>query len=106
MFFELREYHAKPGKRAELARMMDEEIIPYQVSKGMVVVASFVSEQDDETYFWIRRFESEEERVRLYAAVYENDFWQNEMSPRIGEVNDRSKIKVTRIVPTPKSIIR
>lgn len=106
MFFELREYHAKPGKRAELARIMDEEIIPYQLSKGMVVVGSFVSEQDDETYFWIRRFESEEERVRLYAAVYENDYWKNDVSPRIGELHDRSKIKVTRILATPKSVIR
>lgn len=106
MFFELREYHAKPGKRAELARIMDEEIIPYQVSKGMVVVGSFVAEQDDETYFWIRRFESEEERVRLYAAVYENDYWKNDVSPRIGELHDRSKIKVTRILATPKSVIR
>jgi hypothetical protein len=106
MFFELREYHAKPGKRDAMVKLMDEEIIPFQVSKGMVVVGSFVAEQDDETYFWIRRFESEEERVRLYAAVYESDTWKNDFSPRMGELNDRSQIKVTRITPTPKSVIR
>jgi hypothetical protein len=106
MFFEFREYHARPGKRAELVKLMNEEIIPYQTSKGMVVIGSFVAEGDDETYFWIRRFDSEEERVRLYAAVYENDYWKNDVAPRIGELHDRSKIKVTRIVPTDKSVIR
>ncbi|HMN27378.1 MAG TPA: NIPSNAP family protein [Caldilineaceae bacterium] len=106
MFFEFREYHAKPGKRAEMVRLMDEEIIPFQISKGMVVVASFVNEQDDEPDYWIRRFDSEEERVALYAAVYETDTWKNDFSPRMGELNDRSQIKVTRIVPTPKSVIR
>ena len=85
---------------------MDEEIIPFQISKGMVVVGSFVNEQDDETYYWIRRFDSEEQRVALYAAVYETDTWKNEFAPRMGELNDRSQIKVTRIVPTPKSVIR
>ena len=106
MFFELREYHAKPGQRAAMAKLMDEEIIPFQISKGMVVIGSFVAEQDDETYFWIRRFESEEERERLYKAVYESDRWKNEFAPRMGELNDRSQIKVTRIVGTPKSVIR
>jgi hypothetical protein len=106
MFFEFREYHAKPGKRDAMVKLMEEEIIPYQISKGMVVVASFVAEGDDETYFWIRRFESEEERERLYAAVYEGDLWKNDLVHRMGEFNDRSRIKVTRIVPTPKSVIR
>jgi dTDP-4-dehydrorhamnose reductase len=105
MFYELREYHCQPGKRDEWVKLMEEEIIPYQVSKGMVVVASFVAEQDDDTYIWIRRFASEEERVALYKAVYENDFWQNDMSPRIGNLLDRSRTKVTRLVATPKSVI-
>jgi dTDP-4-dehydrorhamnose reductase len=105
MFFELREYHCQPGKRAAWVKLMEEEIIPYQISKGMVVVGSFVAEQDDDTYVWIRRFASEEERVALYKAVYENDFWQKEMSPRIGELLDRSRTKVTRLVATPKSVI-
>ena len=106
MFFELREYHTKPGKRAEWVKLMDEEIIPYQISKGMVVVGSFVGEQEEDLYVWIRRFDSEEERVRLYAAVYENDYWKNDMSPRIGDLLDRSKTVVKRVEATPKSVIR
>lgn len=106
MFFELREYHCLPGKREEWVKMMEGEIIPYQVGKGMVITASFVGEQDEDTYIWIRRFESEEERDRLYQAVYQNDYWQKEMSPRIGELLDRSKMKITRLTATPKSAMQ
>ena len=106
MFFELREYHCWPGKREEWVKVMEEEIIPYQISKGMVVVGTFSGEQDEDTYIWIRRFASEEERERLYAAVYQTDYWQKEMSPRVGELIDRSKIKVTRLVATPRSVIQ
>ncbi len=106
MFFELREYHTQPGKRDEWAKLMDEVIIPYQVSKGMVVVGSFIGTQDEDTYIWIRRFDSEEERVRLYAAVYESDLWKNEMLPRVMDLIDRSKHVIKRIEATPKSVIR
>lgn len=106
MFFELREYHCLPGKRNEWVKMMEEEIIPYQVAKGMVICGAFVGEQDEDTYIWIRRFASEEERVQLYKAVYETDYWQNQMSPRVGEMLDRSKTKVTRLTATAKSVLQ
>src|ERR671933_2658234 len=97
MFFELRQYRTKPGQREKWVKFMEEEIIPFQVSKGMVILGSFVGQEEDDLYVWIRRFESEEERERLYKAVYESDYWKNELSPRVGELIDRSQIKVTRI---------
>ena len=36
-FYELRQYKVKPGKLAEWVKIMEEEIIPFQVSKGMVL---------------------------------------------------------------------
>ena len=30
VFYELRQYHVKPGKMDEWLKMMEEEIIPYQ----------------------------------------------------------------------------
>lgn len=103
VFYELRQYHVKPGKMATWLKMMEEEIIPYQVAKGMVITGSYRGEDDESVYVWTRRFESEAQREALYAAVYENDYWQKEMSPRIGECLDRSKMVVTRMVPTPRS---
>ena len=109
MFFELRQYVLKPGQRANWVKLMEEEILPFQLSKGMVVVGSFLSEEEggeDGLYVWIRRFDSEEQREALYAAVYETDHWNNNLSPRVAEMIDREQISVTRIVPTNKSVLR
>ena len=73
MFFELRQYNIKSGKREDWIQLMEEEILPFQLSKGMVVVGSFVSEkpeEDGDLYVWIRRFESEDQRENLYRLVY------------------------------------
>jgi len=105
-FFELRQYRMQPGKREEWITYMEEVIIPFQASKGMVIVGSFAGEEEEDLYVWIRRFESEAEREQLYAAVYESDFWQNEVSPKVGGLIDREKIMVTRIEPTSRSILR
>ncbi|HWP49442.1 MAG TPA: NIPSNAP family protein [Candidatus Limnocylindrales bacterium] len=106
MFFELRQYRIKPGQRERWVKLMEEKIIPFQISKGMVVVGSFVGQQEEDLYVWIRRFESEEERERLYKEVYESDFWKNEIKPQVDEMLDRSKIQITRLEATPKSVIR
>ena len=106
MFFELRQYRTKPGCREEWVKYMEETIIPFQISKGMVVIGSFVGEEEDDLYVWIRRFESEEQREELYKAVYESDEWKDEISPQVGDLLDRSQIHVTRIEATPKSVIQ
>ena len=106
MFFELRQYHVRPGKQAEWVQLMEEEIIPFQVMQGMVILGSFVGEQDDSVYVWLRRFESEAQREQQYAAVYESDTWKNEIAPRIPELLDREKMVITRITATPKSVIQ
>lgn len=106
MFFELRQYPVLPGQRANWVKFMEEEIIPFQIKMGMVVVGSFVGEEDEGVYVWIRRFESEDERKRLYEAVYQSAYWQNEIAPKIPALIDREHIKVTRLVATPRSVIQ
>ena len=106
MFFELRRYQIKDGKRDQWVRFMEDEIIPFQISKGMVVCGSFIDQENPDIYFWIRRFENEADKERLYKAVYESDHWKNDISPRVGEILDRETIQVTRLEATPKSVIR
>ena len=105
-FYELRQYHVRPGKMAEWVRIMEEEIIPFQVSKGMVITGSFRGETDDSVYVRLRRFESEAEREQLYQAVYETDHWKEKIAPRVPDCLDREKIVVTRLTPTAKSTMR
>jgi hypothetical protein len=69
----------------------------------MVICGSFQGETDASVYVWLRRFESEAERVQLYKDVYESEFWKTQIAPKVPEYLDRSAIVVTRIVPTPKS---
>jgi hypothetical protein len=88
-FFELRQYRMRPGQR-----------------DGMVIAGMFVGEEDKDLFVWLRRFESEEERERLYDAVYQHDTWKNDIGPRVGELIDREQIKVTRIEATPRSVLR
>jgi len=103
MLFELRRYVCKPGKRAAWVDMMETRIIPLQIAKGMSIVGSFVDEEDADVYVWIRRFDSEEERVRLYAAVYQSEEWTEGIAPLVGDFLDRDRIQVTRLSPTAVS---
>ncbi len=102
-FYELRQYKIKPGKMEAWLKLMEGDIIPFQVSKGMVITGSYRGETDESVYVWTRLFESVAERERLYKAVYESDHWKNVVSPKVGELIDRSAIQVQRIVPTKAS---
>ena len=106
MLFELRQYRVKPGKRDEWVKWAEERVIPFQISKGVVVVGSFISPDEDDLYIWIRRFNDQADKDRLYKAVYEDPVWKTEISPRNGELLLREKIVVTNMTPTPHSVIR
>jgi NIPSNAP len=105
-FFELRQYRLRPGQRDAWLKIMEEEIVPFQVSKGMVISGMFFGEEDKDLFVWLRRFESEEERERLYEAVYQSEAWKTKFNDRVGELIDREQIRVTRIEATPKSVLR
>ena len=106
MFFELRQYRIKPGQREKWVKFMEEKIIPFQIAQGMVVLGSFVGEEEDDLFVWIRRFASEEEREQLYQAVYESDYWKNEIDPHVPNMIDRQQSKILRLQATPKSVIQ
>lgn len=105
MLFELRQYRTLPGQRENWVKFMEEVIIPFQISKGMVIVGSFVGDEEPDLYVWIRRFENEEDRLRLYEAVYESDVWKNEIALQVATMLDREKTVITRLLPTPKSAV-
>ena len=106
MFFELRQYRIFPGKRDEWVKFMEERIMPGQLAHGVVIVGSFVGQEDDDLYVWIRRFDSEEHRAAFQENYYGSDEWKNELRPMVDEMLDRPRMVVTRIEATPKSVIR
>jgi hypothetical protein len=105
VFYELRQYPVLPGQMDNWIKLFEEEILPFQVSKGMVIAGSFRGEEDPTVWVWMRRFESEAERERQYKEVYESDHWKNNIAPKVPTLIDRAGIKVQRIVPTSTSVL-
>ncbi len=106
MFYELRRYTIRKGKMKQWVKLMEEEIIPFQVSMGMVISGSFTVEKDDTLYIWLRRFASEAERKRLYAKVYGSSNWKKVIAPKVELLLDVPSIVVERLDPTAKSVLQ
>jgi hypothetical protein len=102
-FYEIRQYKIHPGRMDEWVRIMEEEIVPFQVSKGMVICGLFRHETDESVWFWIRRFESEAQREQQYKDVYESDYWKTKIAPKAPEYVVRGGNIISRVVPTPRS---
>jgi hypothetical protein len=122
-FFELRIYQVQPGKMQEWLSFMEEIVIPFQVKQGMVIHGSFTMDSTDEfslrdgervmnstqkgePYVWIRRFESAEQKEKLYKAVYESEEWVNNIGPRVGTLIDRNSIVVHNLSATALSVMK
>lgn len=106
MFYEIRRYQTRPGRRDDWVRYMEDVVMPFQQAKGMTVIASFIDEEDEDGYVWIRRFEDENDRVTRYAAVYEDPEWHEHIGPTVGELLLRDRIVVIRVHPTPASAMQ
>ena len=105
-FFELRIYKIFPGKMKEWLDLMEGTIIPFQISKGMVIHGSFVDHDDDETYICIRRYSSINSKEQLYKDVYESEEWLNGMADKVGQLIDRSRTVVRNLKSTELSVMK
>jgi len=106
VIYELRQYRVKKGKMKEWLRLMEGEIMPFQVSRGMAIPAMFTASKETGLFVWLRRFKNEAERKRLYRAVYETEHWKNVIQPKVEAVLYIPKIVVTDMEPTPKSVLQ
>ena len=122
-FFELRIYKVNPGKMEEWVELMEKVILPFQTSKGMVVHGSFIEKSFDQfslnegnremnrdenrnNYIWIRRFENEKHKEKLYKEVYESKQWIDEIGPKVANLIDRNSIKIHNLSSTDISVMK
>ena len=122
-FFELRVYQISPGKMDEWVSYMEKTIMPFQVEKGMVIHGSFIMDSSDQfalengervmnseekgnTYVWIRRFENQEEKIKLYKDVYESKEGLVNIAPTVAKLVDRNSILVQNLSSTPLSVMK
>ena len=75
---------------------MKDELLPYQRSKGMRVLNTYVhTGEDGQDYFvWLREFDSEQARQTIYAETY-NEWWIREIRPKVFELIEQDSVKVT-----------
>ena len=97
-FTELRIYEVYEGQMDAWVAYMEEVIIPFQESLGLVITERFRGETDDTLYVWMRRFEDGAQRVAQYEAVYQSDRWKEEIGPRVRQLIDVETIRVERLV--------
>ncbi len=97
---ELREYKIKPGKADQWVTWMRDELLPYQRSQGMRILSTNLYKDDkgDEFFIWTREFDSEQHRQQVSEQTY-NDWWVNEVRPKVGELIELDSIKVRAITP-------
>ncbi len=106
MIYELRQYTVKKGKMKEWLKIMEEDVVPFQASQGMVIPACFTVPKQKDRFIWLRRFRSEAERKKQYRKVYESDQWKNVIQPKIDKVLDIPAIVVTDLAPLPYSMLQ
>jgi hypothetical protein len=73
---ELRMFKVQPGTREEFHRISDEGTIPMMRRYGIKVVKYGPALNDENTYFLLRAFPSEEQRVAQSQALYANAEWE------------------------------
>lgn len=106
MLYELRRYQVKKGKMKQWVKLFEEEVVPFQVSKGMVIAGSFTAVKEANLFVWLRRFATEAERTKLYARVYESEQWKKVLLPKVDALLNRSEIVMTLLSPTRKSVLQ
>lgn len=98
MFIELRRYIVKPEHRDAWVKIMEEKIFPFIIPLGVVVLGSFTALHEKSQYIWLRSFENDSERVRLYKAMYESEYWGKEIIPAADKMLEWEGIKNVKLV--------
>jgi hypothetical protein len=73
---EIRLFKLQPDTRAEFDRISREGTIPLMRRCGINVVAFGPSRNNDDGYFLLRAFRSEQERIELSQALYVRPEWE------------------------------
>jgi hypothetical protein len=73
---ELRRYTLLPGKRDELIRLFEAELVNPQEACGMRILGTFRDFDDQRKFVWLRGFPSMEDRARSLQQFYSGPVWR------------------------------
>jgi hypothetical protein len=98
---EIRRYVIVPGKRAEFAAWFEGTIRPAMERVGMRILATYLSRDDPDVFFYLRAFADDAERDRQYAAFYESEAWVTKWRDRAMALEVEAEVEV--VTPTDGS---
>jgi hypothetical protein len=98
VFIEQYEYQVNEGMWEQWEGFMDRAVL-YQQSCGMTVLGLFWADNDHTRFVWMRQFDSDEQRDRLYSAVYDSEFWKQNMLPEVRRLVVKGSSRTTRLTP-------
>ncbi|WP_413105344.1 hypothetical protein [Streptomyces sp. Inha503] len=81
---------------------MDEQVIPLHEASGMIVAGAFTDAGDEDSFVWIRKFGSDEEREEIVERVHQNPLFESTIKPRLEELMAGEAVTL-RLVPTAHS---
>jgi len=100
---EIRLFKLHPGTRAEFDRISREGTIPMMRRYGINVVAHGSSLNDEDGYFLLRAFPSEEQRVTQSQVIYATAEWaENYEEPIMGMIADYH----TAVMPMSSELVQ
>jgi len=76
MVIELRNYLLKPGARDEFIRYFKNHFIDSQKSMGASIPAMFTIKNEPDRFFWIRGFDTINQRSQFLPAFYGGEVWK------------------------------
>jgi len=96
---EIRLFKLRPGTREIFDRISREGTIPLMRRLGIEVVAHGPSLNDENGYFLLRAFSSEQERVQRSQALYATTEWAEKYDTPVGEMIDGYDTAVMPMAP-------
>jgi hypothetical protein len=75
MLYELKTYHAQPGKHAQLTQRFHEVTLPIFARVGIEVVGCWTKPEDPDALVYLTRFATDEARRAAWAAFGADAEW-------------------------------
>ena len=122
-FFELRIYDIFEGKKDDWIEFFNNTVIPFQTKKGMIIHGAFDvlstdkfvkenqnrimnTEEKPNLFTWIRRFENNAHKQKLYRAVYESKEWQEVYRPKVAKMINLNTVTIHNLSAIEMSIMK
>ena len=100
LLLEMRLFRVRPGTREEFHRISHEGTVPLMRSLGIEVLAYGPAANNNDLYYLLRAFSSEEQRKDQALALYGSPAWERDFdSPVMGMIEDY-RIAVMPATPT------